>query len=63
MTRMGENPSRPGAQRARELVDSISKELGFVSEKTWKKLSPEVQQEFRDAFQKKDNMIFTSVSV
>jgi hypothetical protein len=59
---MAEVPSRPGPGQARELVESISKKLGFVPEHRWAALTPEARQDFKDAFELKDSMIFTSVS-
>lgn len=59
---MAEDPSRPGPDQARDLVESISKKLGFVPEHRWAALTPEARQDFKDAFELKDSMIFTSVS-
>lgn len=59
---MAEFPSRPGPERARELVESISKEHGMVSEQRWASFTPEARQEIKDAFKQRDRLIVNSVS-
>lgn len=47
-----------GSERCRQLVQSINKKLGFVTEETWATLN----RETRDAFRLKDDIIYSAVS-
>lgn len=47
--------------RAREIVRSIIEDLGFVSEKSFETMEPEVRQEVEKALLAKDKRIGSSV--
>lgn len=47
---------------ARTLIETISREHGFVEDKFWEGLSPEARAAFQYALGKKDEMIASSVS-
>lgn len=47
-----------GPERCRQLLQSVNKKLGFVSEETWATLNVET----REAFRLKDDMIFSAVA-
>ncbi|KAF7557599.1 hypothetical protein G7Z17_g520 [Cylindrodendrum hubeiense] len=49
------------AARARQLIEGISTELGFVDEETWATLLPVAREKFEYAMRKKDDMISSSV--
>lgn len=48
--------------QARTLIETISREHGYVEDKFWEGLSPETQAAFRYALERKDEMIASSVS-
>ncbi|KAK7403350.1 hypothetical protein QQX98_010871 [Neonectria punicea] len=51
-----------GPARARQLVEAISTDLGFVEEEIWATLSPLAREKFEYAMRMKDGMISSSVS-
>ncbi|KAH7127402.1 hypothetical protein EDB81DRAFT_662832 [Dactylonectria macrodidyma] len=50
-----------GPARARQLVEAISTDLGFVEEDVWATLLPAVREKFEYAMRMKDGMISSSV--
>lgn len=54
--------SNDAVARARALIETISREHGYVEDKFWEGLSPEARAAFRYALGKKDEMIASSVS-
>ncbi|KPM39359.1 hypothetical protein AK830_g7176 [Neonectria ditissima] len=51
-----------GPERARQLVEAISTDLGFVDAETWATLLPNARKKFEYAMRMKDGMISSSVS-
>jgi hypothetical protein len=49
-------------EEARQQVEEISEDHGYVSEEVWATLEPKVRETLRRAFDKKDRMIASSVS-
>lgn len=50
-----------GLARARQLVEAISTDLGFVEEEIWATLLPVAREKFEYAMRMKDSMISSSV--
>lgn len=58
MPRLPESPAR---RRARELVESIAKDHGYLGEDVLSKMSHDVRRKVEEAMLKKDEMIGSSV--
>ena len=50
-----------GKASAREIVQNIAKDHGFVSEKSLEAMAPEIRREVEEALLAKDKMIGSSV--
>lgn len=48
-------------QRAKELVQQIAKDHGYLGEEKLRTIEPELRREIEEAFLKKDQMIGSSV--
>lgn len=54
--------SHDAVAQARALIETISRDHGYVEDKFWKELSPEGRAAFKYGMGKKDGMIAHSVS-